>query len=95
MVYIETDNENKVVYQHFFPEELSDEDKQDGFLIESVPELTQKNGYMAILNYTKERGFWTSYEDMPKSNENAMQNRIDELEKSVMELTLKLNKVGA
>lgn len=90
MKFITTDKENRVVCIDYFPKE----GLEGGFYVDEIPELIQKKGFYAILNYTKDRGFYTSYEEIPESNEQIQAKRITDLEQSVIELTLKLAKVG-
>lgn len=74
MIYIRTDVNNKIEVVHYQPFDdkngyglSEDELKQTGFLIENIPDPEQKENQTPIAYYTKEKGVWYEYEDIPNA----------------------------
>lgn len=80
MIYIRTEN-TKVVLKHYMwdhPEhgfgKTKEEMEKTGYFVESVPEEPQQEGYVQILHYTAEHGFWFEYLEQEKEAEEAHTN---------------------
>lgn len=73
------DNKYKVGLIHYKPELL--QDTSNGILIEKLPEPTEQDGKVAVLyiNIDTQEPFY-EYEDIPKSEEDTLKERIVELE---------------
>jgi hypothetical protein len=77
MIYIQTNENNRVSYTHNFPfdEEMGlrktkAELESEGYLVESVPELEViDNSKITHLCYTPQSGFYFEYTDRPLSQE--------------------------
>ena len=87
MVYIETNENTQVVYQHFMPFDsvyglgkTEEELLQTGYLVESVPEYTEEipSGKSAELHYDGAEFSWVLV-DVPEEPE-TLENRINKLE---------------
>lgn len=89
MIYIELNENNEVMYAHHNPTKLTKEYKEKGLELNlEIPKSEKKIGKQPILYYTKEKGFWYEYEDIPKSKEEMLEERIDLMQKALDELLL-------
>ena len=83
MVFIRTDENNKVTMYHENPDALSEEDKQGGVLVDSIPEVEQIIGKSGKLMYQEPtNSVYVEYVDRPLNDEEAMariQNDMDYL----------------
>jgi len=83
MVFIRTDENNKVTMYHENPDALSEEDKQGGVLVDSIPEVEQISGKSGKLMYQEPtNSVYVEYVDRPLNDEEAMariQNDMDYL----------------
>lgn len=82
MIYIKTDELNKVTTIHYAPFDVKhgmgkteEELLMDGYLIEAIPDATTTENMQAILYYSTEEGCWYEYIDKPKN----LQDELKEL----------------
>lgn len=81
MVYVEfirvNDTKARVVYQHYFPDEL--QDKSKGLLVEGIPEPEYRKSQSSVLYVNPQTSeLWYEYEPAPDTKGN-IQLQIDEL----------------
>ena len=83
MVFIRTDENNKITMYHKNPDVLSDEDKAGGILVDNIPEVEQISGKSGVLMYQEPTNtVYVEYEDRPLREEEKMtkmQNDMDYL----------------
>ncbi|WP_139995032.1 hypothetical protein [Kurthia sp. Dielmo] len=87
MKLIRTDENNKVVYTHFKPEILNEDDRANGFLIEddAIPAATPGENQISQLFYdAKTKTFSYTYEAIVNEKVE-MQKTIDALSSKVVE----------
>jgi hypothetical protein len=100
MKFIKTNEANQIVFINYEP---TDELK-GGFYVEEIPEPTYKEGYVGILNYTPDKGFWTEYQETPKSKEereelleqdvSTLKNKLSEMQKAMAEMSMTIAMKG-
>lgn len=81
------DEKAKVMLIHNRPDDLTEEEKSKGVLVESIPEPEKRKGYVPkpyINPETKE--FWWEYE---KTEEGELRDRLEATEEALLELLLK------
>lgn len=76
-------------------QEVKEDMEKVGYFVDNYEEPKVIEGKIYVLYYNEIKGFWTEYKEIPETNEQIQAKRITDLENSVMELTLKLAKVGA
>jgi hypothetical protein len=104
MRYIETNNDNEIVFQHFYPSELTEEQKKKGYLVKEIQEPVPKEGFVPINYYHPDKGFWTEYQEAPKSKEereelleqdvSALKNKLSEMQKAMAEMSMTIAMKG-
>jgi len=72
------DNKYKVGLIHYRPQDI---DTSEGILVDKLPEPTQQDGKVAVLyvNIDTKEPFY-EYEDIPKTEESILKERVYELE---------------
>lgn len=96
MVYIEFESvakdKGRVMFQMFKPELLSEERKQSGILVESLPVVEEGKGVPSLYVNPKTQELWYEYEPVPEApiypltSEGEMQKQIDDLKLLIAEL---------
>lgn len=92
------DNSYKVGFIHYLPfdekEGLNksiEELEQEGVLVESIPEAEEREGKTPILYCnTETKELWYEYEDIPKTKEELLVEKVNQLESALMETTVLL-----
>ena len=83
MVFIRTDENNKITMYHENPDVLSDEDGVGGIMVDNIPEVEQISGKHGVLMYQEPTNtVYVEYEDRPLREEEIMakmQNDMDYL----------------
>jgi len=83
MVFIRTDENNKVTMYHENPDVLSEDDKVGGILVDNIPEVEQISGKSGVLMYQEPTNtVYVKYEDRPLREDEKMtkmQNDMDYL----------------
>ena len=83
MVFIRTDENNKVTMYHENPDVLSEEDKVGGIIVDNIPEVEQRVGKSGVLMYQEPTNtVYVKYEDRPLREDEKMtkmQNDMDYL----------------
>jgi len=96
MVYIEfellSEAKGRIMFQMFMPERLSDERKQSGLLVESIPVAEEGQGVPSLYVNPKTKKLWYEYEPVseapmyPPTREGELQKQIDDLKLLMAEL---------
>lgn len=88
-IFIRTNSKGFVYYQNNFPFDPIDgtgkteeEMLEEGYLLESIPQIDQVEGKLGYLYYTPEKGFWTEYID--KIQKISIEDRVSELENYIL-----------
>lgn len=95
MIFLKYNETNKVTYQHHKPfhkkhglGKTIEQLEQEGILVDSIPEPEQIEGKQAILYCNPDtKELWYEYEDIPKTDEDLQQEKIQALEQSIAELS--------
>ena len=74
MIYIQTNEDGLVILRHNQPELLSDKQKQNGLLVDFIPEPENNPDKLSQLYY-KDDKFYYEYFDRPLSNEELIQQQ--------------------
>jgi hypothetical protein len=100
MKFIRTDKDNRVYCIDYLPEE----GLEGGYYVDDVPEPTQKEGFVPVQYYTEARGFWTEYQEAPKSKEereelleqdvSALKNKLSEMQRAMAEMSMTIAMKG-
>ena len=96
MVYIEfellSEDKARVMFQMFMPERLSEERKESGILVESIPVVEDGQGIPSLYVNPKTKELWYEYEPVPEApmyapnKEGELQKQIDDLKLLIAEL---------
>lgn len=101
MIFLKCDETSKVNYIHYMPFDgkhglgkTQEQLEQEGVLVDSIPEPQIIEGKNPIMYYSKEKGIFYEYEDIPKSKEELQSEEIKNLkqqlaqcQQSITELT--------
>lgn len=95
MIFLKYDETGKVNYTHYMPfhekhglGKTKEELEQEGILVDSIPKPEQIEGKAPILYCNPEtKELWYEYEDIPKTEEELQQEKIQALEQSIAELS--------
>lgn len=82
MIYIETNEENKIIFTHYMPfdekhgfknedgtiktKEQLESEKKNAYVIEGLPKVDKKPTQGAIFYYTPDKGVWFELFDIPQ-----------------------------
>lgn len=98
MIYLETDSQRKVVSTYFMPFDenyglgkTESELEITGFLVEEIPTPESIEGKYSNVFYTKEKGFWFEYVDIPKTPEQIQAEKIANIENQTAEYMVDLD----
>ena len=96
MVYIEfeliAEDKGRVMFQMFMPERLSEERKQSGLLVESIPNSEEGQGMATLFVNPLTKALWYEYEPIPeppvypRTEVGQLQKQLDELKLLMAEL---------
>ncbi|CUU47074.1 hypothetical protein [Clostridium beijerinckii] len=83
------DTKAKVVLIHYFPDQLTEEEKSKGVLVESLPiDEGNKDGKLKELRYSYESNTaYYEYVDIPKSELELLKEQVNDLAQANAELT--------
>lgn len=94
MFFLKLNYEGKVTSSHTKPFDTKDglgktqeQLEQEGVLVENIPpELPFVEGKKAVLYYNKTNGLYYKYEDIPKTKEQLLEERVAELENYILSI---------
>lgn len=99
MIFIQTNQNNLVNYMHHMPFDpvnglgkTKEELKKEGYLVNDIPDALQIKGKYEIMYYSKEKGIYYEYEDIPKTQEELQQEVNAKLLKDSANMQIELNK---
>lgn len=88
MIFIRTNSNNEIVFKHFIPESLNEEELETGYLVGDISIPENQEGKEIVLYYTPEKGFWHEYKDIPKTKEEELEEKIDLMQQALAELSM-------
>lgn len=90
----ETEQKAKIMCVHNFPEQLSEEEKKNGVLVDSYKEPTPQKGKSALpyWDYETQEVFF-EYVDAPQS-EQELRQKLEEQEQAIAELSMFVATLG-
>ncbi|WP_142414380.1 hypothetical protein [Hathewaya massiliensis] len=94
MIFLQCNKVGKVEFIHYMPfdeihglGQTEEELRQNGILVNSIPEPQNIQGKQGILYFEEGKGVYYKYEDMPKLEGNSeLEKRVNALEQSNAEL---------
>ena len=97
MIFIRVNDDNRVSYINYMPfdeenglKKTREELSREGYLVDSIPEIPRKQGYVTLMKFEPVKGFYFEYEEIVESEEEIQLKKLAELEGAVMELSVAL-----